>query len=96
MDYNEEIEDLEERLSLYRRNIGRNNVREAFLTQKIKRMEEQLKLFKKAQVFDEIVDAMNSSLNPGLNGNPYIDSIDFAIKAGYIIRKYESECESND
>lgn len=59
MNYEEEIEDLEERLSLYLCNIDSNNARYGNLTQKIKRMEEQLELFKKAQAFDEIVRCMD-------------------------------------
>ena len=65
MSYKEEIEDLEERLSLYRRNIGRNNARDALLTQKIKRMEEQLELFKKAKAFDEVLKSFDESISEG-------------------------------
>ena len=61
MSYKEEIESLEERLSFYRRNIGRNNARDTYLTQKIKRMEEQLELFKKAKAFDEIKECLHSA-----------------------------------
>ena len=49
----------------------------------------------KASAFDEIIYAINSSSNAGLNGNSYIDAIDFTSKVEYIVLKFESEFETD-
>lgn len=81
MRYEEEIEDLEKRLLMYKKGVtGGHTARENLLFKKIKSMENQLDILKRAKAFDAIVKAYSEASSEG----------QMVYEFSNIIEKYES------
>lgn len=87
----DEIEDLEERLGVYLKGLGGHPGRDTLLSKKIKNMEKQLDILKKAKAFDEVHDIYRGFVMPEDSPlSDYVDRMSLAKELDDAIKKHES------